>query len=150
MSPIYAAATTTIMFNAEITLGSSSDVEIIGENTVFDGAGSSPLWVVDGGHLILRSLELGNGYITGKGGALPLLNSAFVEIINCGVGDSSAVNGGGVAVDSDSVLVMIGSSLIGNHASNVKCRRQVLSSILFTSFSQQRRIVANSIGIPEY
>ena len=135
MTPIYAAATTTIVFDAEITLGSSSDVEIIGENTVFDGTGSSRLFVVDGGRLTLRSLELRNGYTTGNGGALSLLNGAFVEIINCVVDDSSAVNGGGVAVDSGSVLVMIGSSVIGNQASSVKCLRQVLLSRLLTLFS---------------
>ena len=119
MTPIYPAATT-IVFDAEIALGDSSDVEIIGDHTVFDGAGSSRLFVVDGGRLTLRSLELRNGYTTGNGGALSLLNGAFVEIFNCVVSDSSAIKGGAAAVDFGSMLVIIGSSVIGNHASNVK------------------------------
>ena len=138
ITKIHAAASTTMVFDDEITLESSSDVEIIGENTVFDGAGPSVasrravpsrLFVVDGGRLTLRSLELRNGYTTGNGGALSLLNGAFVEIINCVVSNSSAVNGGGVTVDSGSVLVMIGSSVIGNHASRVKCLRHCRRSV---------------------
>ena len=70
LSSIYAAATTTIVFGAENTPDISSYVAIIGENTVFDGAGSSPLWIVDGGRLTLRSLELRIGYTTGNGDAL--------------------------------------------------------------------------------
>ena len=147
MTPIYAAAKTTIVVDAEITLDSSSDVEIIGENTVFDGAGSSRLFVVDSGRLTLRSLELRHGYTTGNGGAISLLNGAFVEIINCVVSESTAVSGGAASVDSGSVLLIIGSSVIGSHASNVKCLRLVLLSRLLTSFSRQRIIVAVSIGM---
>ena len=148
MTPIYAATTTTIVFDADVTVESSSDVEIIGGNTVFDGAGLSPLFVVDGGRLTLRSLELRNGYTMGNGGALSLHNGAFVEIIDCVISDSSAVNGGGVAVESSSVLVMIGSSLMGNHASTVKYLRLVMLSRLLTSFTLQRIILVVSIGIP--
>ena len=118
MTPIYAAATTTIVFDAEITVGYSSDVEIVGENTFFDGAGSSRIFVVDGGHLKLRDLELRNGSTAGNGGALSLLNGAFVEIINCVISGSSAVDrGGGIAVDSGTNLVIAGSSMNGNTAS---------------------------------
>ena len=105
---------------------------------------SSCLYRVDGGRLTLRSLELRNGHTTGNGGALSLLNGAFVEIINCVVSDSSAVNGDGAAVDSGSVLAMIGSSLVGNRASIVKCLRQVLLFKTLTSFSLQRIIDGNN------
>ena len=115
MTPVYAAATT-IVFDAEITIGYSSDVEIIGENTVFDGAGSSRLFVVNGGRLTLRSLVLRNGHTTGNGGALSLLNGAFVEIYNCSISGSSAYNGGGAAVYSGSTLVINGSSIDNNTA----------------------------------
>ena len=102
VTPVYAVSTT-IVFDAEITVGYLSDVEIIGESTVFDGAGSSRLFVVDGGRLKLSSLVLRNGYTTDNGGAFYLLNSAFAEMFNCIIsGSSSAVNGGGAAVYSRS------------------------------------------------
>ena len=55
VTPIYAAATTTV-FDAEIMVGYSSDVGIIGEKTAFDGAGSSRIFAVDGGRLKLSNL----------------------------------------------------------------------------------------------
>ena len=147
MKPINVAATTTIVFDAETTLDSSSDVEIVRENTVVDGAGSSRIFVVDGSILTLRSIELRNGYTAlGNGGALSLLNCTFVEIINCVVSDSTDVNGGAASVDSGSVLLIIGSSVIGNHTT-VICLRLVLLFRLLTSFSRQRIIVAVSIGM---
>ena len=97
MTPINAAATI-IVFDTEITLDSSSDVEIIVENTVFDGAGSSRFFTVDYGRFILHSLELRDGNTTGNGGALSLLDGAFVEIINCVVSGSVAVIGGVASV----------------------------------------------------
>ena len=132
VKPIYTAATT-IVFAAEITVGYNSDVEIIGDNsmpnyTVFDGAGSSRLFVVDGGRLKLRSLVFRNGHTTGNGGALSLLNGAFVEIFNCIVSGSSAVNGGGAAVDSGSTLVINGSSIGDNAASGVSSPASLISA----------------------
>ena len=60
---------------------------------------------------------LRNGYTSGNGGALSLPNGAFVDIFDCIVDSSSAVNGGGALVDSGSNLVISGSSIGGNTAS---------------------------------
>lgn len=109
-----------VRIETTISIPSGTSVTVIGsEEAAVDGGHALQLFEVTGGTLSLATLELRNGNGT-SGAAVSAKDNSTLILDNCEVtGNNATTNGGAIAVESYSELVLVGNNLFrGNTASD--------------------------------
>jgi predicted outer membrane repeat protein len=102
---------------AEALPAIKSDITIDGNGHTLDGNSGAPIFVIDGGAVVIKNLTLLNGSNPdGKGGAISLRQSAELTVANVHFRDNRARYGGAIAATESTVLNVFDSEFVDNAA----------------------------------